>query len=272
MAKGDHLVVERIGYSHHGIDCGDGFVIHYAGEPLEKQNACVRLDPYEIFAKGDLVTAREYASCHAPDAVLERARSRIGEQGYNLVFNNCEHFARWCKTGDHDSEQVNDAIAGTTGATGAGAAVAGAVGVVSAAGAAAGLSGAGIMSGLAASGAVVGGGAVAGLGVLGAAPATVSVVAMRGVLRDDAALPQEERDARKAGRVASVAGGAVGTLGTIGAISAAGVPGLSAVGITTGLAAIGGGSMLAGTVVALAAPAVAAAAVGYFVYRLVRAK
>ena len=33
--------------------------------------------------------------------------SRIGEQRYNLLFNNCEHFATWCKTGRHRSEQVD---------------------------------------------------------------------------------------------------------------------------------------------------------------------
>ena len=29
---------------------------------------------------------------------------------YNLVFNNCEHFAIWCKTGVHESKQVDAVI------------------------------------------------------------------------------------------------------------------------------------------------------------------
>jgi hypothetical protein len=33
---------------------------------------------------------------------------RIGEQRYNLLFNNCEHFAHWCKTGRHRSAQVEE--------------------------------------------------------------------------------------------------------------------------------------------------------------------
>ena len=33
---------------------------------------------------------------------------RLGEQDYNLLFNNCEHFANWCKTGRHRSSQVED--------------------------------------------------------------------------------------------------------------------------------------------------------------------
>ena len=37
---------------------------------------------------------------------IERAESRIGEYSYNLVFNNCEHFALCCKTGIEESPQV----------------------------------------------------------------------------------------------------------------------------------------------------------------------
>ena len=36
--------------------------------------------------------------------------SRLGEQNYNLLFNNCEHFATWCKTGRHSSGQVDSVI------------------------------------------------------------------------------------------------------------------------------------------------------------------
>ncbi|WP_026659727.1 lecithin retinol acyltransferase family protein [Butyrivibrio sp. AC2005] len=39
---------------------------------------------------------------------IERAKSRIGETKYNLAFNNCEHFALWCKTGLTESIQVED--------------------------------------------------------------------------------------------------------------------------------------------------------------------
>ncbi|MCE9979674.1 MULTISPECIES: lecithin retinol acyltransferase family protein [Leclercia] len=42
----------------------------------------------------------------SPDEVVERARKEIGEQQYSLLFNNCEHFAVWCKTGLLESEQV----------------------------------------------------------------------------------------------------------------------------------------------------------------------
>lgn len=38
---------------------------------------------------------------------ISRARSRLGETKYNLIVNNCEHFAVWCKTGISESHQVN---------------------------------------------------------------------------------------------------------------------------------------------------------------------
>jgi predicted ATPase len=41
---------------------------------------------------------------------VERARSRLGEDKYNLVFNNCEHFAVWCKTGVSESSQVSSVL------------------------------------------------------------------------------------------------------------------------------------------------------------------
>ncbi|WP_081503675.1 lecithin retinol acyltransferase family protein [Treponema primitia] len=40
----------------------------------------------------------------------DRARSRIGEGKYNLIFNNCEHFAIWCKTGISASSQVSSIV------------------------------------------------------------------------------------------------------------------------------------------------------------------
>lgn len=41
---------------------------------------------------------------------LERAKSKIGESSYNLLFNNCESFCTWCKTNVRRSEQVEDAF------------------------------------------------------------------------------------------------------------------------------------------------------------------
>ena len=46
MGKGDHIRVKRAGgvYYHHGLDVGDGYVIHYSGEVARKRNASIRRD------------------------------------------------------------------------------------------------------------------------------------------------------------------------------------------------------------------------------------
>lgn len=265
MRIGDHVYFNCGGYSHHGIDCGDGTVVHYT-----KNQGNISRVSWDSFASGKIVFVREYGSSDLPEVVIQRAESRLGENIYDLFGNNCEHFATWCKTGIHASEQVKNAGATARGASGSGAAVAGSIGVVSAAGAAAGLSGAGIMSGLATVGGVVGGGAVAGIGALGMAPAAITTLAMNSVLEDNENLTSEEREARAVGRTMTTVGAAAGTAGAVGAVAAAGsVAGLSAAGITSGLAAVGatvGGGMAAGVAITVAAPAVAAAAVGYGAY------
>ena len=45
---------------------------------------------------------------YSPDETIERAKSRLGEDAYNLLTNNCEYFALWCKTGISESHQVED--------------------------------------------------------------------------------------------------------------------------------------------------------------------
>ena len=268
LERGDHLRAGYPGGAHHdGIYLGNGSVIHLTGPP----GARVRIDTLAVFAAGRPVSVRPYGGNHDPDAIIARALSRLGDGGYHLIFNNCQHFARWCATGDHISEQV-DSVTATTGmiATPVVAASAG-INVVGSAGMVAGLSGPGIMSGLAASGALVGGGAVAGLVVLGAAPGLVSVAILNRALREDDDLPRAERAARTAGRIGAAAGALTGSAGAVAAVSALGVPGLGAAGISSGLTAIGaavGGGMAAGTMLAVAAPAAAAAVLGYLIYRL----
>ena len=40
------------------------------------------------------------------EEVVNRARNEIGRKGYNVLWNNCEHFAVWCKTNVVYSNQV----------------------------------------------------------------------------------------------------------------------------------------------------------------------
>lgn len=47
---------------------------------------------------------------YSPEETVQRAYKRLGESSYNLITNNCEHFAIWCKTGISESHQVNDIL------------------------------------------------------------------------------------------------------------------------------------------------------------------
>jgi hypothetical protein len=276
MARGDHLQASREwGHHHDGIDIGHGLVVHLAADNGgSKSSATVRIERLEVFAGGGVVTVKPYAQGVDPETTVARALSRVGDGGYDLVANNCEHFAFWCVTGRHESQQVTmvGSTVGVAGTTATAMVFGG--DLIASAGIVAGMSGSGIMSGLAATGGFVGGGAVAGLGVLGAAPGLASVAIVHNALKDDQDLPQDERDARAAGRTGAVVGAGAGLVGGIGAVSAMGtVSGLSAAGISSGLAAVGagfGGGMAAGTMAVVAAPAAAAAVVGYGFYRLVR--
>lgn len=280
MAKGDHIWVSRplgyapVGYTHHGIDCGDGTVIHFTGEPGRKTDASIARTTLSEFALDSIVNFREYSKQDDSRVVIDRAESKLGSRDYNLVTNNCEHFATWCCTGRTASQQVR--MAGSLTTTGAAAATAlgTTAGVVGAVGSVAGVSGAGVMSGLATAGGVIGGGAAAGPLALALGPAAVALGAVQVALRSDKSLPKDENDARRDGRVASVAGAATATAGGMAAVAGMGaVAGTSAAGLTSGLAAIGGlvgGGMVAGTVAVAAAPAVLAGVVGFGAYVMSR--
>ncbi len=113
MAKGDQIYVYREWikldgvYEHHGIDCGNNTVIHY-----RKPSEVVELTSLKTFARGNKVFLKEYPTgfCFTPDIVVQRAKSRLGEKKYNILFNNCEHFATWCKTGINNSNQIKNFI------------------------------------------------------------------------------------------------------------------------------------------------------------------
>ena len=103
MAAADHLEVPRQHglFNHHGIDLGDGTIAHY----LEGRE--ILRSPLAEFSQGQPLRVISHAEASPVGVTLRRAMGRLGEQDYNLLFNNCEHFATWCKTGRHRSEQVD---------------------------------------------------------------------------------------------------------------------------------------------------------------------
>jgi hypothetical protein len=97
--RGDHIKVFRYFYFHHAIDMGDGTCIHFTGEPFKKFDSYIRRTDMDVFLKGGTMRIVEYDECKDPDEVVNTALSYVGMAGYHLIWNNCYHFARYCKTG-----------------------------------------------------------------------------------------------------------------------------------------------------------------------------
>ncbi|MGO4332399.1 lecithin retinol acyltransferase family protein [Cupriavidus sp. 2TAF22] len=108
---GAHLVTGRRGYAHHGIYVGAGKVVHYAGFSGSLHRGPVKEVTIEDFAAGHAVSVKanpcaRYVGLQA----VARARSRLGEDNYRLLTNNCEHFCSWCLLGEARSAQVETCL------------------------------------------------------------------------------------------------------------------------------------------------------------------
>ena len=116
MAAGDRVRVERrlavstVAYMHHGIDVGDGTVVHARPDDFHNPLAGgrVELTSWTEFANGGavLVTTNPPAR-FSTDETAQRALAHFGRPGYCPVIDNCEHFATWCATGERTSHQVD---------------------------------------------------------------------------------------------------------------------------------------------------------------------
>ncbi|APA88226.1 lecithin retinol acyltransferase family protein [Paraburkholderia sprentiae WSM5005] len=105
---GAHLVTQRNGYEHHGIYVGNGRVVHYAGFAGSVHRGPVEEVELARFAAGHSLSVRATPSAiYGGTEAVRRARSRLGENRYRLLTNNCEHFCAWCLLGESRSEQVH---------------------------------------------------------------------------------------------------------------------------------------------------------------------
>ena len=134
LYPGDIIGIKRpLGYEHFAVYAGDGRVIHFAADGRDFGQAYIHEVPISEFLEGqsdffvldfscahveldgDTTTLPydDLPRIYSAEETLERARSVIGdnEHGFNkhydLVSNNCEHFAIWCKTGQIRSYQVS---------------------------------------------------------------------------------------------------------------------------------------------------------------------
>jgi hypothetical protein len=106
LPLGAHLVASRRGYTHHGIYVGAGKVVHYAGLCRGLHRGPVEEVSLECFSQGHKLSIKADRARYGPSEVVRRARSRLGENRYQLSSNNCEHFCEWCISGESRSEQI----------------------------------------------------------------------------------------------------------------------------------------------------------------------
>lgn len=129
--KGDIIGIDRGVYTHYATYLGKGRVIHYSTIPgALQENTIIETDmdnflrgetEYFVFncenkskeklssmSPADFIVPIPKMPVHViytPEETIQRAKSRLGENEYNLALNNCEHFAIWCKTGESVSYQ-----------------------------------------------------------------------------------------------------------------------------------------------------------------------
>jgi hypothetical protein len=90
---------------------GGGNVVHYGTLACRLRSGLVEKISLAIFAHGHVVLVRPHiAPRFACAEVIRRALSRLGENNYGLLCNNCEHFCEWCVQGVPRSYQVERVV------------------------------------------------------------------------------------------------------------------------------------------------------------------
>lgn len=117
LIAGDHVWVDCGAYKHHGIATGPKTIIHYLGKKGVYVDGNIAETGLTKFSDGAPIRVRRHPKrLHDRTASVARARERLGETKYNLLFNNCEHFVQWCIEGRKESDQVQDAAVVATSA------------------------------------------------------------------------------------------------------------------------------------------------------------
>ena len=119
LYPGAHIRVKVGNFYHHGIYIGNGEVVQF-GLPFDmaENSSKIRIlrSPLSQFtpSKNDFIevyrfSGREKRKKQSDEKIVETALSHVGEGGYNIFTNNCEHFATFCVYGEKSSKQIDDA-------------------------------------------------------------------------------------------------------------------------------------------------------------------
>lgn len=103
---------------HYGIFVSDDEIIQFGPNPslrmgIPDSELSVCVTDVDTFLCGQFLETAvaadraERKKMRKPEQVVKQARSRIGEKGYSILYNNCEHFANECLTGEKFSAQTD---------------------------------------------------------------------------------------------------------------------------------------------------------------------
>ena len=114
---GDIVRVQAGSIYHYGIYVSDSEVIQFGAKPqlgVIVPDCAVRVISTDVsafllggFLEVAELSRKELKERRDPETIVNIAKSRIGEGGYSIFDNNCEHFAFECALGKAKSEQAN---------------------------------------------------------------------------------------------------------------------------------------------------------------------
>lgn len=118
---GDMIRISFGNFYHYGIFVSEDEVIQFGLPPVEGlfnrslDQISVCVTDIDTFSAGKIVEVASVLKGEKPKRLppaktVSRARSRIGETGYDILHNNCEHFARYCYLGEKRCEVAEQVV------------------------------------------------------------------------------------------------------------------------------------------------------------------
>ncbi len=114
--RGDIVRTKVTFYHHYGIFINEDRVIQFGlpdnvYRPAEEIRV-LETDVYTFLNGGELEVGKpdksERKKMRRPEEIIAQAESRIGEGGYDILHNNCEHFVNECAFGEKSSSFLQD--------------------------------------------------------------------------------------------------------------------------------------------------------------------
>ena len=115
---GDMIRIRLGSVYHFGVFVSEDEVIQFGLPPTAENRAkegevVVIATDIDVFACGCIIEVAcfdkgELRRRNSPEKTVELARARLGEGGYNLIHNNCEHFANECVFGESRCSQEEE--------------------------------------------------------------------------------------------------------------------------------------------------------------------